>query len=76
MAATASTTPGHQRAVDRIVRNLRTLSAERVGEVEDFVDLLNRLDDDRTATDLAMAASAPVLTDVWDNPDDAEYDRL
>lgn len=76
MASTASTTPGHQRAIDRIVCKLRTLSAERVGDFEDFVDLLNRRDDDRTATEMAMAASAPVLTDIWDNPDDAEYDRL
>lgn len=76
MAATASATPDHQRAIDRIVRKLRTQSAERAGEVEDFVDLLKRRHDDRTATEMAMAASAPVLTDIWDNPDDAAYDRL
>ena len=33
-------------------------------------------DDDRQLTRMAMAASARTLTKIWDNPDDAEYDRL
>lgn len=65
-----------QRAIDRIAHKLRTLSAERVGEVEDLVDFLNHRDDERAATETALAASAPVLSDIWDNPDDAEYDSL
>ena len=65
-----------ERAIDRIARKLRTLSTERVGEVEDFVDFLNRRDDERATTEMALAASAPVLTAIWDNPEDGEYDSL
>ena len=72
----AALTQKRQRISDRIVHKLRTLSTERISEVEDFVDFLNHRDDERTASETAMAASATVLSDVWDNPDDAEYDSL
>ena len=53
----------------------RSLPA-RDNEVEEFIDLLNHLDSQRALTRMAMAASEPVLSAVWDNPDDAEYDAL
>ena len=52
------------------------LLPERLGEVEDSVDFMSRRDDDRRLSRAAMAASEPVLNAVWDNPEDAEYDRL
>ena len=48
-----------------LYENLKTL----VGD-------LNRGDSERQVTQLAMAASEPVLDAIWDNPDDAEYDAL
>lgn len=33
-------------------------------------------DEDRQLTRAAMAASERLLTEIWNNPDDAEYDRL
>ena len=72
-----STTQAQQRQqMDHVARKLQTLSAERLGEVEDFIDFLNHRDSERELTRMAMAASEPVLRAVWDNPDDAEYDAL
>ncbi len=62
--------------IERVVHKLRTLSPERVGEVEDFIDFLRRRDSDRNLTRTAMAASESALEAIWSNPDDAEYDRL
>ena len=62
--------------LDHVVQKLQTLSAERRGEVEEFIDFLRHRDSDRRLTRMAMAASEPVLHAVWDNPDDAEYDAL
>jgi len=60
-----------------LLEKLRNLPPERVAEVEDFVDFLaHRLAEERGLTQAAgQLASAP-LTRVWDNPDDADYDRL
>ncbi len=62
--------------VDKVVQKLQVLSAERLGEVEDFIDFLSHRDSEKRLTQMAMAASEPVLSAVWDNPDDAEYDAL
>ena len=61
---------------EQVAEKLKTLSAERLGEVEDFIDFLSYRDSERQLTRMAMAASEPVLRAVWDNPDDAEYDAL
>ena len=62
--------------IDRIARKLQMLSAERLDEVEDFIDCLSHRDSETELTRMAMAASEPVLSAVWDNPGDAEYDAL
>ena len=73
--ASAAQVHGLQRA-EQVSEKLKTLSAERLGEVEDFIDFLSHRDSERQLTRMAMAASEPVLSAVWDNPDDAEYDAL
>ena len=62
--------------IEQVVHKLQTLSPERIGEVEDFIDFLRQRDGDRNLTWAAMAASESALEAIWDNPDDAEYDRL
>ena len=42
----------------------------------DFIDFLSHRDSERQLTQMAMAASEPVLNAVWDNPDDSAYDAL
>jgi hypothetical protein len=60
----------------QVVDMMRTLSPERLGEVEDSVDFLSQRDEDSQLSRAAMVVSQPVLNAIWDNPDDAEYDGL
>lgn len=62
--------------IDDVVEKLRALSPERVTEVEDFIDFLKQRDEDRQLTRAAMRATEPVLEKIWDNADDADYDKL
>lgn len=62
--------------IEQLVRKLQALTPSRISEVEDFIDFLSRRDSDRQLTQAAMAASQPVLSAVWSNADDAEYDKL
>lgn len=64
--------PAEQELIDKI----RELPPERVAEVEDFVDFLRGRDDDRRLTRQMMKLSEPSFARVWDNPEDADYDRL
>jgi len=60
----------------QLVEKLKTLPPQRLAEVEDFVDFLRSREDERRLTDAAAKASEPAFKAIWDNPDDAEYDRL
>ena len=55
---------------------VREESAVDKGKAEDAVERPAECDEDRRLTKEAMAASARVFMEIWDNPDDAEYDRL
>ncbi len=59
-----------------LLQKLRTLPPEKVAEVEDFVDFLRLREDDRRLTRAAAKLSEESFRRVWENPDDAEYDRL
>ncbi len=59
-----------------LIEKLRALPPQRRAEVEDFVDFLKSREDEQRLTHAATQASAPAFKAVWDNPDDAEYDRL
>lgn len=61
---------------EALIEKIRSLPAERVVEVEDFVDFLRHREDDRHLSRLASGLSEPALRAIWDNPADAEYDRL
>ena len=63
-------------ADETLIDKIRSLPPERVAEVEDFVDFLKMRDEDRLVTRAAMKLSEDAFRQVWDNPDDAEYDRL
>lgn len=62
--------------IEQVMKKLQTLPPERVAEVEDFIDFLSQRDADRGLMRVAMATAEPILEQVWDNPDDAEYDKL
>jgi hypothetical protein len=59
-----------------ILEKLRGLRPERIAEVEDFVDFLKARDEERGLTHAAGALAGASLGKVWDNTDDADYDRL
>jgi len=59
-----------------LMRKILDLPAERIAELEDFVDFLRLRTVDRELTRAAGRMSEDALRRVWDNPDDAEYDRL
>jgi hypothetical protein len=59
-----------------LIDKIRSLPPEKLAEVEDFVDFLKMRDEDRLVTLAATKLSEDSFRQVWDNPDDAEYDRL
>ena len=59
-----------------LIEKIQTLPPERIEEVEDFVDFLKTRDQDRALVYAAARLSEGAFRKVWDNPDDAEYDRL
>jgi len=59
-----------------LFEKIRALPEEKVAEVEDFVDFLHHREDDRRLTQTAAHLSEDSLRRIWDNPDDADYDRL
>lgn len=61
---------------EELLDKIRRLAPERVAEVEDFVDFLCQRDGERQLRDAATRLSEASFASVWDNADDAEYDRL
>ena len=59
-----------------LIDKIHSLSPEKVAEVEDFVDFLRQRDTDQRLTQAATRLSEGAFREVWDNPDDADYDRL
>lgn len=60
-----------------LLEKLRHLPPEQVVEVENFVDFLaQRQTEDRRLTQAASQVAEPAFARIWDNPDDADYDRL
>jgi hypothetical protein len=59
-----------------LLDKLKTLPPERVAEVEDFVDFLRTRTEAQQLTRAAFKVAEPAFKNIWDNPDDAAYDRL
>ena len=68
--------PEPSRSSDDLLEKIRSLSPERLAEVEDFVDFLRQRSDDSALSETAMRLSTDAFRKVWDNPEDADYDRL
>ena len=60
---------------ETLIQKIQSLPPEKAAEVEDFVDFL-RQRDERRLTRAASKLSEKAFRRVWDNPDDAAYDRL
>ena len=59
----------------RLLKKICQLPPEKVLLVEDFIDSLVQQNTDHSLT-FAAKLSEPVMLKIWDNPDDAEYDKL
>lgn len=57
-----------------LVAKLRRLPADKIAEVEDFVDFLHTRSADRALVAAAALATSPSLAGIWDNDEDAVYD--
>ena len=62
--------------IEQVVQKLQALMPNRIDEVEDFIDFLSQRDIDRQLTKAAVTVSESRLNTLWDNPCDAEYDKL
>ena len=61
---------------EAILEKLKQLPPERLAEVEDFVDFLRQRADERTLVRAATKRAEEAFGRVWENPEDADYDRL
>ncbi len=59
-----------------LLKKIQSLPPERVAEVEDFVDFLRLRDEERRLIQASTKLAESSFGQVWNNPDDADYDRL
>jgi hypothetical protein len=68
--------PMNTRDPQALLDKLKTLSPERRAEVEAFVDFLRVQEQDRALSRSALRVAEPAFAEVWNNDEDAVYDRL
>lgn len=66
----------HLEQIQTLIDKIRVLLPEKLAEVEDFVDFLRQRNEERRLTQAAMKVAEAAFQKVWDNPADAEYDKL
>lgn len=59
-----------------LIEKIRQLPPQRLAEVEDFVDFLRAREDEQRLTQAATRVSEPSFAMVWNNDEDAAYDRM
>ena len=59
-----------------LLEKIKQLPPQRMAEVEDFVDFLREREAEHQLTHAASKASEASFAQVWDNDEDAAYDRL
>ena len=59
-----------------LVEKIEALPAERIAEIEDFVDFIRLREQEQALTRAAAAASGPAFAAIWNNPEDDVYDAL
>jgi hypothetical protein len=63
-------------AIQGLIEKIRQLPPQRMAEVEDFVDFLRAREDEQRLTHATAKASEASFAQVWDNDEDAAYDRM
>ena len=59
-----------------LLEKIKQLPPQRMAEVEDFVDFLRAREGEKRLTLAAAKASEASFAQVWDNDEDAAYDRI
>ncbi|MEO0841458.1 MAG: toxin-antitoxin system, antitoxin component, Xre family protein [Cyanobacteria bacterium J06643_5] len=59
----------------RLIEKIRQLVPEQVIIVENFIDSLPKQNENYNLTLAATKLSEPTLQKIWDNPEDAEYEK-
>jgi len=59
-----------------LIEKIKQLPPQRMAEVEDFVDFLRAREDEHRLTHTATKTSEASFAVVWDNDEDAAYDRM
>lgn len=62
--------------VQSLMEKIQILPPEKIAEVEDFVDFLQQRSERQRLTRTATKLSEVPFQKIWDNPDDAVYDKL
>lgn len=63
----------------RVLEKIRRLFPEQMLQVEEFIDSLDTENTRNVDSDITFAfskLSEAAFQKIWDNPDDAEYDKL
>ena len=59
-----------------LIDKIKQLPPQRLAEVEDFVDFLRTRDDAQRLTHAAAKVGEASFAAVWNNDEDAAYDRM
>ena len=59
-----------------LIEKIQALPADRIAEIEDFVDFIRMREQDRALTRAAAGMSEPAFATIWNNTDDDVYDAL
>jgi uncharacterized protein (DUF1778 family) len=67
-----------EESIHRLLQSAAAAHDQTVGQyvLEAIKDRLRQESEDEPGASAMMAAADPVLTELWDNPKDAEYDQL
>lgn len=63
-------------SLETLIGKIQRLSPSALKQVEDFVDFLVARDEERTLSRAASRLSENRLREIWDNAEDADYDRM
>ena len=59
-----------------LIEKIKQLPPQRMAEVEDFVDFLRAREDEQSLAHAAARVSEASFAAVWNNDEDAAYDRM
>jgi hypothetical protein len=62
--------------IQPLFEKIQALPAERIAEIEDFVEFIADSERERALVRAASAVSVPAFAAIWNNPDDDAYDAI